>query len=108
MALFPRHSRRGKHVPTKVGGGNPDVVPAKAGIQIEKPGFRIKSGMTKLYSHCRNTTLSSVLSGTRPQVFALGILIAMVFDDLSANDINDVLGDVRGVVGHALQMPADQ
>jgi hypothetical protein len=26
------------------------VIPAKAGIQVEKTGFRIKSGMTKLSS----------------------------------------------------------
>ena len=29
------------------------VIPAKAGIQIEKPGFRIKSGMT----NCVKTSL---------------------------------------------------
>jgi hypothetical protein len=39
IALFSRHSRES---------GNPDVVPAKAGIQIKKTGFRIKFGMTTL------------------------------------------------------------
>jgi len=39
MALFPRHYLF-------------PVIPAKAGIQIKKAGFRIKSGTTTLKSHC--------------------------------------------------------
>jgi hypothetical protein len=34
------------------------VIPAKGGIQSEKTGFRIKSGMTELQSHFWDTTLS--------------------------------------------------